>query len=222
MAFLAPMCNTYFIRSIIVTIPIAIDIESIKGFLPEHEGEALYRYAFEFSILGPCLEVGSYCGRSTIYLASACRQKGSMLYAIDHHRGSEEHQPGEEYHDPELYDPEIQAIDSFREFRRNIDKAGLADTVIPIVASSPIASKQWGTPLSMVFIDGGHSEEAALADYRAWAGHVRRGGVLAIHDLFPDPSEGGQAPYRIWQLALASGFFKELEVVDTLGFLKRL
>ena len=205
-----------------MTIECPIEIDSIKGFLADEEGEALYRYALKASLGGPCLEVGSYCGKSTVYLGCACQKNEAVLYAIDHHRGSEEHQPGEEYHDPELFDGQENLFDSFREFRRTLRRAKLTDCVIPVVASSEIASKQWGTPLSMVFIDGGHSIEAALADYRSWAGHLRKGGILAIHDLFPDPAEGGQAPYDIWKLALASGLFAELEIVNTLGFLKRL
>ena len=74
----------------------------------------------------------------------------------------------------------------------------------------------------MVFIDGGHSLEAAMTDYRCWAGHIVKGGLLAIHDIFPDPSEGGQAPYDILKLALASGLFEEIDRVKTLGVLRRL
>jgi len=155
-------------------------------------------------------------------LGTACQQNKSVLYALDHHRGSEEHQVGEEYHDPDLFDEEIKGIDSFKEFRRTISRAGLEQTVIPIVSSSVIASQQWVTPLAMGFIDGGHSLEAAMGDYRSWAGHLTKNGIFAIHDLFPDPSQGGQAPYEVWKLALASGLFEEIETVSTLGFLRRV
>src|SRR5690606_9202145 len=120
-------------------------------------------------------------------------------------RGSEEHQLGEAYHDPDLYDAGAGLMDSFREFRKNMRAAGLEDTVVPIVAPSALASRRWATPLGLVFIDGGHSREAALTDYRSWAGHVASGGILAIHDIFPNPADGGQAPYDIYQLASASG-----------------
>ncbi|MBU2510262.1 class I SAM-dependent methyltransferase [bacterium] len=205
-----------------MTIELPIDIETVKGFLDNSEGEALYQYALQASPLGPCLEIGSYCGKSTIYIATACRKTDSVLYALDHHRGSEEHQPGEEYYDPDLYDEKDQVIDSFREFRRTITRAGLTDTVIPIIASTNIASKKWQTPLSMVFIDGGHSLEAALGDYRSWAGHIVKNGILAIHDIFTDPEEGGQAPYQVWKMACASGLFKEIEKVKSLGLLRRI
>lgn len=201
---------------------LTIDMNLVKGFLADDEAQALYQQALTQSRLGPCLEIGSYCGKSTIYLASACKENNGLLYAVDHHRGSEEHQLGEEYHDPDLYNKTDALMDSFTEFRRNIRLAGVEHVVVPIVASSALASQYWSIPLAMVFIDGGHSIEAALADYRSWAPHVMKGGILAIHDLFPDPTKGGQAPYDIYKLALASGLFEALPTVNTLGLLKKL
>lgn len=201
-------------------LPLAID--DIKGFLADDEAEALYRLADELAASGPVLEIGSYCGKSTVVLGAACQKHNSVLYAVDHHRGSEEHQKGEFFHDPDLFDSSEQQFDSFKEFRRNMARAKLHDTVVPLVASSAVASRHWNTPLAMVFIDGGHSLDAALTDYRCWASHVMRGGVLAIHDLFDKPEDGGQAPIAIYQLALASGLFEKLERVNSLGLLKRL
>ncbi len=198
-----------------------LDPDSVKGFLDPEEGARLYELADLTASLGPCLEVGSYCGKSTLYLGAACRSHGQLVYAVDHHRGSEEHQKGEAYHDSTLYDSEAERMDTFPEFRRNVDRAGLTDTVVPIVAGTQLAGRHWQIPLGMVFIDGGHSEAAALADYRTWAPHLVPGGVLAIHDLFPDPQAGGQAPYHIYQLAAASGLFEPLETVGTLGALRR-
>lgn len=198
------------------------DIDQIKGFLTEGEGDALYRHALSAGAIGPVLEIGSYCGKSTIYLGLACRQHNSTVFALDHHRGSEEHQLGEFFHDPDLYDDSEGVVDSFREFRRNIHNAGLNDTVVPVVAGSEDAARQWQTSLAMVFIDGGHSLDAALTDYRCWMPHLVRGGTLAVHDLFEDAHEGGQAPYAVYRMALASGLFEELERVDSLGVLRRL
>ena len=200
----------------------SIDIDTVKGFLDPKEGHALYSYALEVGALGPVLEVGSYCGKSTVYLGEACREKDVSLYAIDHHRGSEEHQPGEEYHDQDLFDGKAGLMDTFREFRQTMRNAALEDVVVPIVASSSVASRNWHTPLGMVFIDGGHSLEAAQTDYRSWVSHVVTDGILAIHDIFPDPAEGGQAPYEILKLAVASGLFEEVDKVKTLGILRRL
>ena len=201
---------------------LAINPDAVKGFLDPAEGARLFELAESAAALGPCLEIGSYCGKSTVYLGSACQTQDQLLYAVDHHRGSEEHQLGEEYHDGSLYDADVSLMDTFPEFRRNVDRAGLGDTVVPIVASTAMAARHWRTPLALVFIDGGHSEAAALNDYRSWAPHLLPGGILAIHDLFPDPADGGQAPWHIYQLALASGLFEALPTVRTLGALKRL
>ncbi len=205
-----------------MNIELPLDINAVKGFLADDEAAALYNYALKSTQKGPALEVGSYCGKSTIYLGCAAQKNDSVVFAVDHHRGSEEHQLGEEYHDKDLYDTSVQLMDTFKEFRKNMRKANLEDTVVPIVSSSKVAAKLWHTPLAMVFIDGGHSFAAAEMDYRSWAVHVQIGGILAIHDLFPNPDEGGQAPITIYRLALASGLFEELEVVNTLGILRRI
>jgi predicted O-methyltransferase YrrM len=198
------------------------DIHGIKGFLAPEEGEALYAAALEASALGPVLELGSYCGKSSIYLGLACREGGSCLFALDHHRGSEEHQCGEMFHDPELFDATLARVDTFREFRRNIDRCNLGEVVIPVVSHSEAVARHWRTPLGMVFIDGGHSLDAALADYRCWSGQVLQGGILAIHDLYDSALAGGQAPMAVYRLALASGLFAPLQRVGSLGLLRRL
>ncbi len=201
---------------------LALDPDEVKGFLDADEGARLYELALEVSARGPCLEVGSYCGKSTIYLASACRAQSGVLFAVDHHRGSEEHQVGEAYHDPQLYDAAAKRMDSFWAFRRTLALAELEATVVPIVASSALAGRHWTTPLQLVFVDGGHSQAAALADYAAWSPHVAAGGYLAIHDVFPNPDDGGRAPYEIYQLALTSGAYEACEMTKTLGVLRRL
>lgn len=198
------------------------DIDQIKGFLAADEAQALYDQALRASSLGPVLEIGSYCGKSTIYLGLACRDNNSTVFALDHHRGSEEHQQGEFFHDPDLFDDGEGVVDTFKEFRRNISRASLDEVVVPVVAGSETAARHWQTPLGMVFIDGGHSLEAALTDYRCWIPHLMRGGILAIHDLFADAHEGGQAPYAVYRMAQASGLFENLGQVNSLGLLRRL
>lgn len=198
------------------------DIDTIKGFLLPEEADALYRWALVASARGPILEIGSYCGKSTIYLGLAARQHNGTVFALDHHRGSEEHQRGEMFHDPALYDSDMAVVDTFREFRRNIANAGLNEVVVPVVAGSAAAARHWQTPLSMLFIDGGHSLDAALTDYRCWAGHLQRGGILAIHDVYLDAAAGGQAPRAIHRLALQSGLFVHCEQVASLAVLRRL
>lgn len=196
-------------------------LNSTKGFLDKEEGESLYRIALKASSLGPCLEIGSYCGKSSIYLGKACQENNQVLYSIDHHYGSEEQQPGEEYFDPDLFNYRIFKMDTLPLFRRTIHLTDLEDTVIPIVCSSETASKSWATPLALVFIDGGHSLEAARMDYNSWAGHIITGGMLLIHDIFKNPEEGGQAPFMVYKEALESGLYQELPMVKTLGVLQR-
>jgi hypothetical protein len=196
-------------------------IDGVKGFLDADEGRGLYEFGLKAGRLGPCLEIGSYCGKSTVYLGSACKKNNSILFSIDHHRGSEEQQPGEEYFDPELYHPQSGRIDTYYTFRKTLDVAGIVNAVVPMVCTSAVAAHKWATPLGLVFIDGGHSFESASTDYNAWAGHILPGGYLLIHDIFPDPSEGGQAPFQIYKLALASGPFEEVTMIKTLGVLKR-
>ena len=197
-------------------------LDSIKGFLDEEEGRCLYETALEAGRMGPCLEIGSYCGKSAVYLGSACKKSNSILYSIDHHRGSEEQQPGEEYFDPDLYDPRSGYINTFREFRKTIAAAGIEDTVVPIVCRSAVAARRWATPLSLVFIDGGHALETVRTDYNVWSGHIMTDGYLLLHDIFPDPTQGGQAPYEIYKLAVASGLFQEVKMVKSLGVLRKL
>ena len=205
--------------SLPLSLPVPID--DIKGFLSAAEGEALYSAVTGLHGNSPVVEIGSYCGKSTIYLGLGCRAGERPLFAVDHHRGSEEHQPGELFHDPELVD-ETGSVDTLREFRRNMTAAGLDTTVIPVLTSSTQFAAAWQGSVGLVFIDGGHSLDAALADYRAWAGFIERGGCLAIHDVYPHPETGGQAPVTVYRLALASGLFKEVAAVDSLRLLERL
>ena len=205
-----------------MSISLPSDPESVKGFLDPKEGEALYGAALEAGALGPCLEIGSYCGKSTVYFGAACQKAGSVLFALDHHRGSEENQVGWEHHDSELYDPETGLLNTLPLFRQTLRRAGLEDTVVPLVAPSTVAARGWATPLAMVFIDGGHAMEHALNDYRLWAPFVKPGGILAIHDVFPNPADGGRPPYEIYKMALASNFFEEISAVKSLRLLRRL
>lgn len=199
-----------------------VDIaRACKGYLDEAEGMRLFELAREYGRLGPIVEIGSYCGKSSVYLGAGARAAGTHVICVDHHRGSEEHQPGEEYHDPSLFDAEAGRMDTLTSLRRTLLRAGLEDVCIPFVTRSTTAAQLWAAPLGMVFIDGGHSFEAAYADYDGWHGKVRAGGVLAIHDLFPDPATGGQAPIEIYRKGLASGLFDALETTKTLGVLRR-
>lgn len=190
------------------------------GFMPEAEGLALHQAGVLAAGRGPLLEIGSYCGKSAIYLGAAARSGGTVLFSVDHHRGSEEQQPGHEYFDPRLLGTDGR-IDTLPTFRRVLAASGLESVVIPIVGDSATVAAHWGTPLGLVFIDGGHSEEAAQADYAGWSPHLRPGGLLVIHDVFPTPAQGGQAPFHVFRRALASGWFQEVASVGSLRVLEK-
>jgi MMP 1-O-methyltransferase len=197
-------------------------IDTIKGFLDKEEGRYLHDMAVNASRWGACLEIGSYCGKSTVYMGLGCQKHNGILFSIDHHRGSEEQQPGEEYFDPDLLDPKAGIIDTFPFFRNTLKQAGLEDTVVAMVCRSQVAARKWATPFSLIFIDGGHAYETVFIDYSAWVGHLLPGGFLLFHDIFPDPKDGGQAPYQVYQLAAASGLFQVLPMFKTIGVLRRL
>jgi MMP 1-O-methyltransferase len=198
-----------------------LDKMTLKGFLSPEEAHSLYRLAREASKQGPCLEIGSYCGKSSAYIGLGCKESEGILFSVDHHEGSEEQQPGQAYFDPDLYDIKTRKINTFPIFYQAIDEIGLTDTVVPIVSKSTAASRCWNTQLSLIFIDGGHTFEAAFNDYNGWVSHLMPSGYLAIHDIFPDSSHGGQAPRCIYNMALDSGLFEELPMVETLGILRR-
>lgn len=191
------------------------------GFMPEEEGLALYEAGLEGATRGPLLEVGSYCGKSAIYLGAAAEERMTVLFSVDHHRGSEEHQPGEEYHDPRLVDPATGKLDTLPVFKETIVRAGLENSVVAVVGDSRSIAERWERPLGMVFIDGGHSPAAAEADYRGWSPHVAEKGILAIHDVFDRPEEGGRAPRQIFERALRSGAFEEIGRCASLRVLRR-
>jgi predicted O-methyltransferase YrrM len=193
-----------------------------RGFMPDEEGLALHRLARERLPHGPALEVGTYCGKSAVYLGAAARAVGGVVFTVDHHRGSEENQPGWEHHDTSLVDPRTGRLDTLPSFRRTIEDAGLEEVVIAVVGDSATVAAHWRTPLSLLFIDGGHGEEPAHADYVGWAPWVVRGGLLAIHDVFPDPADGGRPPYEVYRRALASGVFEDVETVGSLRVLRRV
>lgn len=193
------------------------------GFMPDDEGMALYEAAVRAAALGPIVEIGSYCGKSTIYLAAGVREADadSVVFSIDHHRGSEEHQPGEEYHDPRFLDADGR-VDTLAAFRTTIEHAGLADVVVGIVGRSDVVARHWATRLAMVFIDGGHSSDAARTDLESWSPLIVAGGLLAIHDVFPDPADGGRPPFEIYQEALRSGGYEEDSEKGSLRVLSRV
>lgn len=197
-----------------------------KGFMPHDEGDALWTAATEAVAAvprQPLLELGSYCGRSTVWLGDVAERAGTLLFALDHHRGSEENQSGWEHHDNEVVDVRVNKMDTLPFFRATIHDADLEDAVVGLVGRGPAIGSVWTTPLSFLFIDGGHGEEPARLDYERWTPQVALGGTLAIHDVFPDPADGGRPPYeQIYRPAISSGCFVERSVTGSLRVLTRV
>ena len=191
-----------------------------RGFMPHDEGLCLYQTVHDITALGPIVELGSYCGKSTIYIGAAAAETGSVVFTIDHHRGSEEMQEGWEHYDGEVVNRGTGRIDSLPVLRRNLEETGLEASVVPIVGDSRIVASHWATPVSMVFIDGGHGPIPAHADYDDWASKIAPGGFLAIHDVFQDPADGGRPPYEIFRRAINEGGFTEHVAVGSLRVLR--
>lgn len=195
------------------------------GFMPPEEGDALYEAALDAleRVPGaPIVEVGSYCGRSTVWLGAAAATAATVVFAVDHHRGSEENQPGWPWHDASLVDATTGTLDTLPVFRSTIRDAGLDASVVAVVGMSHVVARHWSTPAAMVFIDGGHGVEPAMADYAGWSPFVAPGGTLAIHDVFPDPADGGRPPYEhIYLPAMASGNYDEVSATGSLRVLRR-
>lgn len=197
--------------------------EAARGFMPPDEGLALYDAAVGVPLAGgPMLEIGSYCGKSSVYLGAAARERETVLFALDHHRGSEENQPGWEWHEPDLVDPAVGRIDTLPRFRRTVHDAGLEGTVVALVGDSPTVARHWRTPLALLFIDGGHGHEPAHRDYDCWVPWVDDDGLLLIHDVFPDPADGGRPPFELFCRAVESGAFVEQAAVGSLRVLRRV
>lgn len=196
--------------------------EATPGFMPVDEGTALHHGALRYLGSGVGVEIGTYCGRSTVYLGAAARATNGIIVTIDHHHGSEEHQPGWEYHDAGFVDPHTGRLDTSTRLRHTLADAGLEEHVVAVLGSSAQVAAFWRTPLSFVFIDGGHSSAAAQTDFSGWAPWVSVGGALFIHDVFPDPADGGRPPYEIYQRALGTSDFIEVSAAGSLRVLERV
>jgi predicted O-methyltransferase YrrM len=199
--------------------------EAARGFMPPDEGLALHDAAVDAISRvphAPLLEIGSYCGKSAVYLGAAAAAAGRVLFALDHHRGSEENQEGWEWHEPDLVDPDVGRMDTLPRFRRTVFDAGIEGSVVALVGDSPTVGAVWSIPLSFLFIDGGHGSEPAHRDFELWTPHVAAGGLLAIHDVFPDPADGGRPPYEIYCRALDSGVFADVSATGSLRVLERV
>ena len=194
----------------------------VKGFLSDKEAKKLQELFLNVHHLGSVLEIGTYCGKSTLNFALIAKKIGGLIYTVDHHTGSEEHQLGEEYHDEDLYDKRLKKFNTLPEFLKNLRSSNLDNFIIPIISKSSDASETFSELISLLFIDGGHSLEAALSDYNSWKDKICSGGLLVIHDVFPNPNDGGRPPFEIYCKARKSKQFEDLGIYETLGILKKI
>jgi len=195
---------------------------NVKGFLSDKEAKKLQELFLKVHHLGSVLEIGTYCGKSTLNFALIAKKIDGLIYTVDHHTGSEEHQLGEEYHDEDLYDKRLKKFNTLPEFLKNLRSSNLGRFIIPIISKSSDASKTFSESISLLFIDGGHSLEAALCDYNSWKDKICSGGLLVIHDVFPNPQDGGRPPFEIYSKAQKSKQFEDLGIYETLGILKKI
>jgi MMP 1-O-methyltransferase len=191
--------------------------------MPDDEGVALFDAALAAcrGQHAPCIvEVGAWCGKSTVYLGAAAEESGAIVLSVDHHHGSEELQEGWADFDPDLVDPADGRVNTLPTWQRTIAAAGLEASVVGLVGDSTTVARHVRDGITFCFIDGGHGHDVAWADYRAWAPLVGEGHVLAIHDVFEDPRDGGRPPYELYRHALA-GDFTELGATGSLRVLVR-
>ncbi|TWP36084.1 class I SAM-dependent methyltransferase [Leekyejoonella antrihumi] len=194
-------------------------VAETPGFMPVDEGEALHEAALRANP-GTWLEIGTYCGKSTLLLGDAARRVGAQLVTVDHHHGSEENQPGWEWHDESLVDDRTGKLDTLPRFRPVLDE--LEDCCSAVVARTEVVAQWWSSPIELLFLDGNHTEPIALHDYRSFARHLTPGALLIVHDVFPNPDDGGQAPWHVVESAMHSGGFGQVSVHGSLRVLRRL
>lgn len=187
--------------------------DAALGWLFPDEGPALRAAAMSIPV-GPIVEVGSYCGKSTVFLGDAARELDTTVFAVDHHRGSPEMQPGRENHDRAVVDAAVGVHDTLTHFRHTILQAALEEFVVAVVGESTTVARYWQTPVGMVFIDATHYYPQVHADYLAWGPWVAPGGVLAFHDTTIIDID------RVAREAIDDGFVVESQV-ETLRILRR-
>jgi len=146
-------------------------VGKVGGYLTDKEGELLYSLAKNCKGKGVIVEIGSYKGKSTIWLSRGSKAGNKIkVYAIDPHRGS-----------PELREKIQGKIWSYEEFKNNIEKAKVSDIIIPIITTSEEAAKYFEEPVELIFIDGNHSYDHIRLDFKLWFPKVVDCGFMAFH-----------------------------------------
>jgi predicted O-methyltransferase YrrM len=181
----------------------------IEGFLHNLEGYALFALAATGDGEGEIVEIGSFMGRSTCWLAAGAKKASrERITAIDHFRGSPEHQIGQLYENRTL----VSEGTTFHKFMENIEKMQVSDYVNPVVATSEEAASNWNKTIRLLFIDGDHSYSNTKRDFKLWSPFVCDHGYICFHDVGAWPG-----PTRFYdELRRSAKKLKELMEVGTL------
>jgi predicted O-methyltransferase YrrM len=175
----------------------------IEGWLSEPQGRALYAAAAACSGRGAIVEIGSWKGRSTVWLAHGAAVAGQKVLAIDPHVGSRE-------------DPHERTLDAFL---ANLERAGAAASVEPLVMTSAEAVRRIDGPVELLFVDGDHSPEGARSDADRWLPRVMEGGTVMFHDV---ATSGYSGPRRVFQQRICrSRQFHRIRRVGSMAIAER-
>jgi predicted O-methyltransferase YrrM len=175
----------------------------IEGWLSEPQGRALYAAAAACSGRGAIVEIGSWKGRSTVWLAHGAANAGQRIHAIDPHTGSRE-------------DPHERTLDAFL---ANLERAGAASLVDPLVMTSADAERSLHGPVELLFVDGDHSPAGARSDADLWLPRIAEGGTVMFHDV---ATSGYSGPRRIFQQRICrSREFHRIRRVGSMAIAER-
>jgi len=180
------------------------DIYPMPGMLTAAEVDCLFKLGQFNQCEGVIVEIGSWKGKSTIALArGAAVTHGEKIFAVDPHKPLAE----------EGYTEDTEA-----EFLDNIQKAGVADRVVPMTMTSQDAARGWNKPIRLLWIDGDHRYEPTKLDFNLWEPHLVEGGIIAMHDTIRK-----KGPKRVlWEKVFLSGRFQEIAIVDNITAMRKV
>ena len=154
------------------------DIDPQVGIL-DKEGCLLFDYASKIPTKGLIIEIGSWRGRSTVWLGQGAMFRGGKVLAVDPHEGMEGF--GE----------------SYNEFLNNIERCKVSNNVMPILLTSKVFFENYTEKVDMVFIDGLHDYPTVLNDTLESLDHLKENGILAMHDTV-----AYAGPYKVLKMLL--------------------
>lgn len=181
--------------------------DTVEGWLTDREGQTLYNLAKNCKGEGVIVEIGSWKGKSTIWIGNGSKNGNSVLiYAIDPHTGSLEHQKENNF------------VKTFEDFKKNIKNAKVDDIIVPIVKTSKDAAKTFNKKVEFIFIDGAHEYNSVKLDFDMWVPKVLNGGIIAFHD-----TTGWDGPKKlVADYVFKSKYFRNVKLVDGITFAQKI